>query len=927
MKLKAYILATASTMSILSWGGVAMAQDSQPAATTQTSEATGDTNDAGTTVVVTGMRRSAASSRALKRNSDQIVDAVVSAEIGKLPDTTVSDSLARVTGITVGRNGGEADSVLVRGLPNIATSYNGRDIFTAEGRFVASQDFAAGNVAALEVYKSTTADQVEGGIAGLINVRGRRPFDFSGREISGMVNYLYANQSKKYSPNGNFLISDRWMTGMGEVGALLNVSYNRFQYLDSTRTLGGFISANVDGHRFGDDPGINYSQHDRERPSANAALQWRPSQELDLYADFLYQGYNSKTSDRNLEVPLWGGSNYSDVELSDDGKQVESMTVTNPFRMQGWQAATTDHTDTWQMAVGGKWNSGDWTLSADLASTQSKYVLSVYSWDFAAVQSVNGQAVVQPTVHIDYNADGGTNVTLDNFNMTDPNNWIFRGFYDRQLAARGRDIQFRTDAEYRTQLSWLPKVRFGVRAVERKAGFDNGDRYQNVEGMNITFPNTGLDIITSQPGFVGDDYPTIRSWATPTYASIRDNVAALRTLVGFPQGVPLYNPAAHFTADEKSLAGYLEGNYAFNLGNVPVDGVVGVRVVNSKESVTSTERTSDSDYTDTLPSASMRLHLTDKTQIRLAANKTRTRPNFSDLNPNYVVNSSYVIQYDSTSQQFFRDGGGSGNIDLKPYTSSNFDVTYEHYFGTTGMFAADLFNREVDGFINYTTKWITDTTFTNNPAQDPNRPDPVPNTDPAIYYPTDTQNVRLTVPYNAAHVGFKGAEVQFSTFFDFDFLPTWASNFGIQANATYMDSHVKNTPEAIANGSAKQDQNQAGVSRLTGNLTGMYENGSWSARLTYNARSRWLSYCDTSANWGGNEGCVYVKGTQRVDFSGSYKVSDNVSLSVDLNNLFAKPMQTYRVATNAVGGIQGGQYTLGVRTEETVYSVGVHFHY
>jgi iron complex outermembrane receptor protein len=918
MKLKAYILATASTMSILAWGGVAFAQDAQPAAS-QTSEVTGDTGDAGTTVVVTGMRKSAASSRALKRNSDQIVDAVVSAEIGKLPDTTVSDTLARVTGVTVGRDGGEADSVLVRGLPNIATSYNGRDIFTAEGRFVASQDFAAGNVAALEVYKSTTVDQVEGGIAGLINVRGRRPFDFKGLEISGMVNYLYANQSKKYSPNGNFLISDRWMTGAGEFGALLNVSYNRFQYLDSTRFIGGFISANTGGNRFADDIGVNYAEHDRERPSANAALQWRPSEELELYADFLYQGYNSKTSDRQIEVPLWGGSDYSNIELSDDGKQIDSMTVTNPFRIQGWQAATTDHTDTWQTAIGGKWTSGDWTLTADLASTQSKYFLSVYSWDFAATANT-------PTVNVDYNADGGVNFTLGDFDMTDPNNFKFRGFYDRQLAARGRDIQFRTDAEYRTSLSWLPKVRFGVRAVERKAGFDNGDRYVNLEGANILLEDTGLDIRTTQPGFVDDTYPSVRSWAAPTYDSIRDNVAALRTLVGFPQGAPPYNPASHFTADEKSLAGYVEGNYAFNLGSVPVDGVLGVRVVKSEENVTSSERTSDSDYTDTLPSASMRFHLSDKTQVRLAANKTRTRPNFSDLNPNYVVNSGYVIQYDSTSQQFFRDGGGSGNIDLKPYTADNFDVTYEHYFGTTGMFAADLFNREVDGFINYTTKWITDTSFANDPTPDMSR-DPVTGTDPAVYYPTDTQNVRLTVPYNAAHVGFKGAEVQFSTFFDFDFLPTWASNFGIQANATYMDSHVKTTQEDIDKGTAKQDQNQAGVSRLTGNLTGMYENGPWSARLTYNARSKWLSYCDTSANWGGNEGCVYVRGTQRVDFSGGYKISDNVSLSMDLNNLFAKPLRTYRVATNSVGGIEGGQYNIGVRTEETVYSVGVHFRY
>ncbi|MFT4075050.1 MAG: TonB-dependent receptor [Asticcacaulis sp.] len=916
MKTKAYILATASAVSILAMSGAALAQDANQttnqtttSTTTDQTSATPDsgTGDASTTVVVTGIRKSMASSRSLKKNSDQIVDAVVASEIGKLPDTTVSDSLARVTGVTVGRDGGEADSVLVRGLPNIATSYNGRDIFTAEGRFVASQDFAAGNVAALEVYKSTTADQVEGGIAGLINVRGRRPFDFKGREISGMVNYLYANQSKKYSPNGNFLISDRWATSHGEFGALLNVSYNRFQYLDSNRFIGNWVSASTGGNRFADDIGVNYSQHDRERPSANAALQWRPNQELELYADFLYQGYNSKTSDRNMEVPLWGGSDYSNIELSDDGKQIESMSVTNPVRMQGWQAGTTDHTDTWQEAIGAKWTPGNWTITTDLATTESKYVLSVYSLDWAATST--------PTVNVDYNAGeyGGVNFTLDDFDTTDPSNFKLRGFYDRQLAARGRDIQFRTDAEYRTNLSWLPRVKFGMRAVDRKAGYDNGDRYLNVEDRNILMSDLGLDLVIGQAGFVGSTYPSVRSWVTPTYDSIRNNVTMLRQLMGWDTGAPPYSTSSHFTADEQSLAGFVQGSYAFNLGTVPVDGIVGVRVVKTDESVTSSQRTSDSDYTDTLPTASMRFHLSDKTQVRLAANKTRTRPNFSDLNPNYTVNPGDGLSYDGSI--FYHNGGSSGNIDLKPYTSDNFDVTYEHYFGTTGLFAADLFNREVDGFINYHTITITDTSFTNDTTPDPDRPA----TETTPQYPTDTQNVKITVPYNSAHVAFKGAEVQFNTFFDFDFLPTWASHFGIQANATYMDSHVKST--------AEQDKNQAGVSRLTGNLTGMFENGPWSARLTYNARSKWLSYCDTNDEYAGNPGCVYYKGTQRIDFSAGYKLSDNLSLSLDLNNLFPKPLQLYRVYLNDINGSTGGKYTLGVRTEETVYSVGIHFHY
>ncbi|MBP2161490.1 MULTISPECIES: TonB-dependent receptor [Asticcacaulis] len=915
MKLKAYILATASTVSILAWGGSATAQTA-PETSAPAAEAPAD-NDA---IVVTGLRRSLATSRNIKKNADQIVDAVVASEIGKLPDTAVSDSLARVTGVTVGRNGGEADSVLVRGLPNIATSYNGRDIFTAEGRFVASQDFAAGNVAALEVYKSTTADQVEGGIAGLINVRGRRPFDFKGREISGMFNYLYATQSKDYAPNGNLLLSNRWSTGAGEFGALFNVSYNRFHYIDSKRFIGSFVSATLPGgtgtpnealyagKRFGDLIGINYAEHDRERPSANAALQWRPNEELELYADFLYQGYRSKVSDRNMEVPLWGGSQYSDIALSLDGSRVESMKVTNPVRVQGWQAATTGRTDTYQIATGGKWKSGPWTLTADLASTQSKFFLSVYSWDYAFTSS--------PAVNVDYDVGeyGGVNFTFDNFDTTNPANGKFRGFFDRQLSARGRDVQFRTDVDYRTELSFLPRVRFGIRAVERRAAFDNGERYVNLEGANILLQDTGLDIVTTTPGFVGETYPTVRSWAGPTSASVRANVEKLRDLVGFPDGPPPYNPNQFFDANEKSTAFYGQVDYAFDIG-IPVDGIVGVRVVETDESVSSSQRTLDSSYTDTLPTATMRFHLSNDTQIRLAANKTRTRPNFGDLNPNYVVNSGTRIEYDSATNEYFRWGGGSGNVDLKPYTSDNADITFEHYFGATGIFAANIFHRKVDGFISYQTIKIIDDSFTNDPTPDPNNNG----------YATDTQNVRISVPYNANTVTFKGAEVQFTSFFDYDFLPQWATHFGLQANVTYMQSEL--APCETAANACEQDRNQPGVSRWSGNLTGMYENGPWSARMAYNMRSKWLNVCDSVAEWGGNPGCEYTKGTARFDFSASYRINDNLTIATDLNNLFPKPLRTYRVYMNDIAGGGEGIYNTQIRTEETVYSVGLRFRY
>jgi len=140
-------------------------------------------------IVVTGLRRSLQSARNIKRNSDQVVDAVVAEDIGKLPDITVSDTAARIPGVQVERAGGEANRVLLRGLDNsyYTTTYDGRELFTAETRSVALQDFPAGAIAAVEAYKTSTANLVEPGIAGLLNVRSRRPFDFAALEVSGSV--------------------------------------------------------------------------------------------------------------------------------------------------------------------------------------------------------------------------------------------------------------------------------------------------------------------------------------------------------------------------------------------------------------------------------------------------------------------------------------------------------------------------------------------------------------------------------------------------------------------------------------------------------------------------------------------------------------------------------------------------------------------
>ena len=220
------------------------------------------------TIVVTGIRQSLKSTRSLKRNSVQVIDSVVAEDIGKLPDIAVSDTAARIPGVQVVRVGGEASGVLVRGLPNFSTTYNGREIFTAETRVVALQDFPSSNIAALEVFKTSTANLVEPGLAGLVNVRSRRPFDFKKGEISASVWGLYTRQGRKVTPNFNVLLTDRWETGIGDIGVLVNGSVTEMQYLDSEPSNTDFLATPSPTLRFPDIQRLFYRSGNRVRPSA-----------------------------------------------------------------------------------------------------------------------------------------------------------------------------------------------------------------------------------------------------------------------------------------------------------------------------------------------------------------------------------------------------------------------------------------------------------------------------------------------------------------------------------------------------------------------------------------------------------------------------------------------------------------------------------
>ncbi|WP_247643719.1 TonB-dependent receptor plug domain-containing protein [Xanthomonas phaseoli] len=168
---------------------------------------------------VKGVRSSVESAIAIKQSNAEISDSIVAEDIGKLPDNSVAAALQRVTGVQVARAGGEVGQVLVRGLPNVITTLDGRNVFTTVGRDMELADVPAELLHSVEVYKTTGAQFQEGGIAGVVDVHLRRPFDFDqDSTIAGSVSALRGDQSGKTVPDGSLTISQRRDTAMGRMG-------------------------------------------------------------------------------------------------------------------------------------------------------------------------------------------------------------------------------------------------------------------------------------------------------------------------------------------------------------------------------------------------------------------------------------------------------------------------------------------------------------------------------------------------------------------------------------------------------------------------------------------------------------------------------------------------------------------------------------
>lgn len=333
-------------------------------------------------IVVTGFRAALQNAQNRKRNADTIVDSVTAEDIGALPDRSVTETLQRIPGISINRFAAgvdpdhfsvEGSGVVVRGLTYVRSEFNGREAFTANnGRALGFADVPSELLGGVDVFKSPSADRIEGGIAGVVNLRTRLPFDRKGFLLAGSVEMNYSDLVAKSSPTVSILASNTWDTGIGEIGLLGSFSYSQLFSRADRFQISGFrprnIFQNADGSRTdtvpfaggtqlvdGDGDAIQYlfprgavvgsQEFNRERYGYSAAAQWKS---LDGRAEATFQFLRSDArqawSERVVEIATDNVQAAGDsravagtsIDFDEDGL-FESGTITGPTGWRGDQ--------------------------------------------------------------------------------------------------------------------------------------------------------------------------------------------------------------------------------------------------------------------------------------------------------------------------------------------------------------------------------------------------------------------------------------------------------------------------------------------------------------------------------------------------------------------------------------------------------------
>lgn len=471
-------------------------------------------------IIATGIRQSLENAQDIKRDADTFVDSITASDIGALPDRSVLEALQRVPGVSISRFAGgddpdhfsvEGSGVVIRGLSFVRSEFNGRDTFSANnGRALGFQDVPPELVGGVDVFKNQTADMVEGGISGVVNLRTLKPFDRTDRTIAATVDATYTDYADKVSPSVSGLYSNRWDTDSGEFGLLASVAYSNLKSRSSgfriapiypyNPTFTGVGSATAtDNIAAPAGASIQDQQFDRDRFGVTLAGQWASndgkhqataefirSDSTQAWTEHTIQaeedpntraGYRAvgdfevspftssgilQTRDDTTRVPIQGGlfSNGVITDSSVGWTGRNGIRTTKFTRFAETESVTSDYSFNYKYSP-----TDSLRLNFDaqyVDATTENQDISVFSANYADI-----------ALNLNENSIGLQRNSADNFSedtaLIDPASQFWRAAMDHFEDSEGDELALRADVEYDFNSDgWFDSIRFGGRFAERK---------------------------------------------------------------------------------------------------------------------------------------------------------------------------------------------------------------------------------------------------------------------------------------------------------------------------------------------------------------------------------------------------------------------------------------------------------------------------
>jgi TonB-dependent receptor len=860
----------------------------QPATATGTTVA----DEAGEDIVVTGLRESLRRSTDIKRAAPNIVDSIVADDIGKLPDQNIAEAIQRIPGVTISRDNGEGQFITVRGLgPAFSTAlYNGRVLATEnQGREFSFDILPAELINRVDVSKTPTAAQFEGGIASTVDMYTARPFDFGETRAVLSAQGNYDDLRGAVSPQVSGLFST---TFAGDTLGVLAA----FSYIDRKIagqrifTDGWEANQNLDLNKDGRNEytgvslptyveyGVNSTS--RKRMSGLVTLQWKPSDTVLLTVDGLYSKLD--VNDDNKVFFVYGGPGDITAATVNANNSITSYTgiasgpfITNQVRPRLAQ--------TYQVGGNLEWKPGN-GLSGFLDVSWSRATDDTGGNQAWFESNLSGVGYSPATAQFSLNANNKP-VYSNLGNFLDTSNARLGYITYEGVSVDDEIFQVNSQAKYETAGGFLRGISGGVNYSDRTKGRTSTktpDALQSVFG-GVRVPQNLFGAPADAKNFLGIDmfpngFPTYSAGDIAAFlltdAAINQtrDPAATRAALAANNGTldVVLVPSNSGTAQEKTVSAFGQASLGGAFGSHKWSGNIGLRW--TKTNVTSTGFGQEilsitqpgpgldpvvnlspaqaieqkGSYSEWLPSANFKFDVVDNVVFQAAVARTLTRATLSDLLLIRNINPR-------PRERAITDG----NPGLLPLIGWNYDAALTWYIDRSSYISVAGFQKDLRNLTQSVTTTIQ----------------------------IQGLDFRRTRPENVGDDRIRGVEIGGQ--YTFTGLPAPFDGFGVQGNASFVG----------------EDGNAY-------NIVGFYEKGPLQMRLAYNYRE---SYELTAQ---GNRGQpVNVAAYGIADASINYALTPNVTLFAQGLNIFNEKTFTYSVYPERVINYEtyGPRYALGVR--------------